>query len=202
LAAVLIPLLAAATASAQPYYAPPPDAPPPPPAPMTAPQQDPNVSQINGQLVPVGQHNDYLYQFKKTNISTNPIGWLAGYYGVSLSYAISNNVVLRADANIIHNAFGSQGDDGYEVGVSLPIYLRRAYQGPFVEPGLIARGSSNGDDVMSSASVGPEMLIGYQWTFDSGFNIAAAGGLAKLSNDSDDEGGIAPAGYFRVGYAF
>ena len=41
------------------------------PAPQT--EQWSDVSHINGQLVPVGEHGNYLYKFKKTNISTNPI---------------------------------------------------------------------------------------------------------------------------------
>ena len=41
----------------------------------TAPQNEDwsNVSHINGQPVPVGDRNDYLYKFKKTNISVEPV---------------------------------------------------------------------------------------------------------------------------------
>ena len=35
----------------------------------------------------VGEHNRYQYDFKRLNASTNPIGWMIGSYGVSLSYA-------------------------------------------------------------------------------------------------------------------
>src|SRR5262249_10030090 len=46
-----------------------------PPAPR-APQNEDwnNVSHINGTPVKVGERNDYLYKFKKSNIAANPFG--------------------------------------------------------------------------------------------------------------------------------
>jgi hypothetical protein len=192
-----------------------PDAPPAPPAPQAAPQNEPwtNVSHINGTVVPVGDRNNYLYTFKKTNIASNPIGWMFGVYGVSLSYALSNNIAIRGDANYV----SINSEQAYEVGVSFPIYFRRTYSGPFLEPGLIVRGSSNSDnydstysDSSSSSSntfVGPEMMFGWQWMFDSGLNVAAAFGVARnlqSNNDmySSNSIDVQPAGYFRIGYAF
>lgn len=51
-----------------------------PGAPQTTSWQE--VNHINGQLVPVGQENDYLKKYKRWNVSTNPIGWILGSYGV------------------------------------------------------------------------------------------------------------------------
>jgi len=89
---------------------------PPPMASATspAPQTDDwnNVSHINGQLVKVGEHGDYLYNNgKTTNIASNPIGWMFGFYGVSISHAVHQNVALRGDANIFlcHGGQGSRG---------------------------------------------------------------------------------------------
>jgi hypothetical protein len=51
------------------------------------------------------------------------------------------------------------------------------------------------------------MLFGWHWTWDSGFNVAAAIGAGRNLNtdasefDSDDEE-LFFNGYFRVGYAF
>jgi hypothetical protein len=192
---------------------------PPQPAPVVAaaPQNQPwsNVSHINGTVVPVGEQNNYLYQFKKTNISSNPIGWMFGVYGVSVSYAVSNNVAIRGDANFI----SMNGEKAYELGVSFPIYFRRTYSGPFLEPGVIVRGfehdySDYGADCYDCSSsstdtfVGPEMMFGWQWMFDSGLNVAAAVGVARnLQNTSSDgysssDMDVQPAGYFRIGYAF
>lgn len=194
-------------------------APAPAPAPVTttaaaaAPQNESwdNVSHINGTPVPVGDRNQYLLDFKKTNISSNPIGWLVGFYGVSVEHALTQNLVVRADANFINYDHTS----GFEGGLSLPLYLKRAYQGPFIEPGLVVRtlthtcegcsydGSGNTD---THTLVGPEVMVGYHWTFDSGFNIAAALGVARNIDNNDPyasaEDQLEPVGYFRVGYAF
>jgi hypothetical protein len=184
------------------------DAPQVAPAPQNQPWS--NVSHINGTVVPVGEQNNYLYEFKKTNISSNPIGWIFGFYGISVSHALSNNIAIRADANYM----SIDNESAYEVGISMPIYFRRTYSGPFLEPGLIVRGSSNNNsyadciDCSSSSDqfVGPEMLFGWHWMFDSGLNVAMAFGAARnMSSNADgysDGEKIAPAGYFRIGYAF
>ncbi len=174
-----------------------------------APQNEPweNVSHINGSLVKVGEKQDYLLSYKKFNISTNPIGWIMGIYGVSASYALGQNVAIRGDANY----FSLENERGYEVGVSAPIYFRRVYSGPFIEPGIVARAFQSTDsydsgciDCSSSTStlVGPEVMFGWHWSFDSGLNVAAAvgaarnvGGAANASSDPE------PVGYFRIGYA-
>jgi hypothetical protein len=192
-----------------------PDAPQPAQAVPPPPQNEAwsNVSHINGTVVPVGDRNNYLYNFKKTNISSNPIGWMFGIYGASLSYALSNNIAIRADANYV----SINSEQAYEVGVSFPIYFRRTYSGPFLEPGLIVRGSSNNNedtyadctDCSSSSNtfVGPEMMFGWHWMFDSGLNVSFALGVARnLQNNnngySSDNMDVQPAGYFRIGYAF
>lgn len=208
---VVFAVLAAAPAQAQPGADQPgpdviiiqPPAPPPPaplpaqPAPMTNAWSD--VSHINGQLVQVGERGNYLHKWKKTNIASNPVGWLVGFYGLSVSTAIHTNVAIRGDVNYIKPP-GSDGE-GYEVGASLPIYFKRVYQGPFIEPGVIMRGDGGDDE-----SVGPSVVFGWHWTFDSGLNIAAALGVMRNMNPQMDEfigdSGVEPSGYFRVGYAF
>lgn len=178
-----------------------------------------NVSHINGVPVKVGERGDYLYKFKKTNISSNPIGWMFGVYGLSVSHAIHNNVAVRFDGNIFNN-FMDDGESGYEIGASLPIYFKRAYQGPFIEPGIVSRGlthksydynySGTYTETQSEmeTSFGPEVMFGWHATFDSGLNVAAAAGAMRdLNEEPADEYGYRPSpiefvGYFRVGYAF
>lgn len=161
-----------------------------------------NVSHINGHPVPVGERDDYLIAYKKTNIASNPIGWMFGFYGLSVSQAVSSNFAIRGDVSF----YDLDGVDGYEVGVTVPIYFKRVYQGPFLEGGLLVRNIHDSDDTMPTASVGPQVMFGWHWTFDSGANVAlAVGAFRAMGNDkSDDSSGddVEPAGYFRVGYAF
>ncbi len=184
-----------------------------PPAPLAAPQNEDwnNVSHINGSIVPVGERGAYLKKFKKTNISTNPFGFMYGSYSISASYAVSDNVVIRGDANVGKMI---EGGSGVELGVSAPIYFRRAYSGPFLEPGLITR-TVNQDEYnysdyssmsTTSSAVLFEMMFGWHWSFDSGLNVAAALGAAReignSSSDSYSSDDVHFAGYFRVGYEF
>jgi len=171
------------------------------------------LSHINGQLVPVGTKVEYLLHYKKTIISANPIGWIVGLYGVSVSHALNDNLAVRADVNY-YKPVGTQ-TDGYEVGLSLPIYFRRTYLGAFVEPGVILRqwNDTYYDDTSarevsaSPATIGPQCLIGWHWSWDSGFNLAIAAGVGRNLNASgndhyDGEAEIFGNGYMRIGYAF
>jgi hypothetical protein len=156
-----------------------------------------DLSKIDGQLVPVGDHTAYHYDFfPKVDISVDPIGWLFGSYGVSIGYALGRNVAIRADLDYF--APLNSSDTGVQVGVGLPIYLRRTWLGIFLEPGFVARTVNNSSDNL----IGPQVLIGYHWTFDSGLNISLAAGAGRnmASQYSGDE--IFPAGYIRFGYAF
>jgi hypothetical protein len=191
--------------------APAPPAYPPPLPPQPAPQNEPwnNVSHINGQVVPVGERGNYLHKWKKTNVASNPIGWMLGFYGLSVSHAVHNNVAIRGDVNFFD--IRDSNTKGYELGASLPIYFKRVYQGPFMEPGLIVREFSNNDgfcdfDCGNNKSIGPSIVFGWHWTFDSGLNVAAAIGVMRNINAQMNEFGgnsdIEPSGYFRVGYAF
>jgi hypothetical protein len=172
---------------------------------MPAPQNEAwsNVSHINGAPVPVGERGNYLYKWKTTNISSNPIGWMVGFYGLSLSYAVGDHVAVRGDANLFRPI--ESDEHGYEIGATLPIYFKRVYQGPFMEPGIMVRDFDSDDG--SRAFVGPQVNFGWHWTFDSGLNFAFAVGVARRleSTDPDSESyesPIEPTGYFRVGYAY
>lgn len=222
LVAPVIAVLVAATSSAlaQPGTD---DLPPPPPAEGTivtiqpepgqgAPSQQPpvravvapmnedwnNVSHINGHPVEVGDRDKYLLTYKKTNIASNPIGWMTGFYGLSVSHAVSSHVAIRADGNL----FRLEHASGYELGLTLPIYFKRVYQGPFVEGGLMVRDLHDNDDAMPEAQVGPQVLFGWHWSFDSGANVAFALGSFRPVGDDKTSDDVEFAGYFRLGYAY
>jgi Protein of unknown function (DUF3575) len=179
-----------------------------PAAPQNADWND--VNHINGQLVKVGETNDYKKTFKRTNVSTNPIAWMYGSYGLSVAYGLNNHIAVRGDLNYIDGLFGSNSK-GVEIGVGLPIYFRRTYQGVFLEPGFISRQSSytcdscsaSGADTSDTVSTyGPQMLVGWHWTWDSGLNVAVAGGIGRNWASENDYDEVLPNGYLRFGYAF
>jgi len=176
-----------------------------------------NVSHINGVPVAVGERNRYLYKFKRTNLAVNPFGLLFGYYEGGAQFAISQNIALSVSG--AYYSLGESGaTSGYQIAASAPIYFRRAFSGPFLEPGVIAR--STRDRIYYDGAcaeyaycapsdprdnwAGIEMLFGWQWTFDSGLNVAMAFGVVKHleSNHSGSSDDADANGYFRVGYAF
>jgi hypothetical protein len=196
------------------------DEPGPPPARAIDPPADPDgaphnadwrdVSHINGRLVPVGERGDYLFTQKKTNLAANPLAAMFGYYDGSASFVVSSNVAIATSVT----AWNLSYSHGYQAAVSAPIYFRRAFSGPFLEPGLVVRSTTSTccydlvagarPDVAADAWAGPEVLFGWHWTFDSGLNIVTASGVARRVLVSNDDGrnAVESVGYFRVGYAF
>ena len=179
-----------------------------------------NVSHINGTPIKVGERNDYLYTLKKTNVSANPFGPFFGYYDLGVSKAMSQNIALSGSLAYYEKSTDYDSHSMFQLTVSAPIYFRRTFSGPFLEPGLIYRSSSSSDnyvysgcaDCTSSMSshtwFGPELLFGWHWNFDSGLNIAWAFGLAKHVSDNNTDPYASSSdtpdvnGYFRVGYNF
>jgi len=149
-----------------------------------------NVSHINGSVVKIGERGDYLYNnWKTTNIASNPIGWIFGFWGLSVSHAVHENVAIRGDANVIN----FEGSSSHEFGISAPIYFRRVFQGPFIEGGVVARATDGNSD---GEHVGPEVLFGWHWMFDSGMNVAMAFGGMRNMNSHTERNAAEPAGYF------
>jgi hypothetical protein len=168
--------------------------PPPPAAPVnTAPQNESwsNVSHINGMPVKVGEKQDYLLAVKKTDIS--------------VARSLSRNVAA---------SFAFTGtDEFYQLSATLPLYFRKTFSGPFLEGGLLIRSEREYSysydcydcsyESMSTTWTGPQMMFGWHWTFDSGLNVAFAGGVARRLNEDSDYGpNVEGNAYFRVGYAF
>jgi hypothetical protein len=192
----MAPLLAASSitiAGAQPSAAPPP------------PGGSDDVSQIDGQLVAVGDHHRYRHAYRRYNVSSNALGAIMGIYEASFSYAVHPNLALRIDASYFDPIGGDLS--GVRLGAGVPIYFRKAYSGLFLEPGFSAGRLQAEHGDARATIVGPQMLVGYHWSWDSGLNMALAGGLGRNWSDSDDEAfdselELYPAGYWRFGYAF
>jgi hypothetical protein len=187
----------------------------PVPAPNPPPQNEDwsNVSHINGSVVPVGERNRYLYKFRKTQVSVDPIALMFGVFDADVAHALSSNVAVSGSLMAWSMEHGDH--TGYQLTASLPIYLRRTFSGPFIEPGLIIRESTHSYDYdyycdygCESGSThrwaGPEMLFGWQATFDSGLTMKAAFGFARhmATNQMESSDDADVNGYFRVGYAF
>jgi len=189
----------------------------PPPAPVAAPvnatpqnEDWSNVSHINGTPVKVGERGDYLYKFRKTNISGNPFGPFFGYYDLAVTHALSNN--LAASVAVTGWDMDDSYTQGWQLSATLPLFFRRTFSGPYLEAGLLMRTDTSDDyydsygysdcydcEMDSKSWVGPQLLFGWQSTFDSGLNVALAFGVAKhMNGDKNTDGN----GYFRVGYAF
>jgi hypothetical protein len=169
-----------------------------PPAPT-----DKTYSSINGQLVPVGEHNLYTYEFPRWNLSLNPVGWVLGSFGASVSYGFHDNVAARLDVNYFNQVDGNE--KGIELGAGLPIYFRRTYQGVFLEPGVIYRRGTDAEmpGAAPVTTMGPQVLLGWHWMWDSGLNVAAAIGLGRnFSATSSTEAKVFGNAYLRFGYAF
>lgn len=183
-----------------------------PPAPQN--EEWSNVSHINGQLVKVGERGDYLLKLKKSNLAANPFGPFFGYYDAAYSYAVSNNVAVTGALSGYSKGTDYSDKSMFQITASLPVYFKRAFSGPFIEPGIIYRtntssynyecaGCDNSANTRSWA--GPELLLGWHHNFDSGLNIVYAFGVAKHMSDSDQMATNSDPdvnGYLRIGYNF
>ncbi len=164
-----------------------------------------NVSHINGTPIKVGERGDYLIKHKQTNISANPFGLFFGMYDLAATRALSQNVAVTAAFTAIDGEF-------FQLSATVPLYFRRVFSGPFLEGGLLYRGTMRDDmtyadcfDCSSSSEswAGPQLMLGWHWTFDSGLNLAFAAGVAKRMNNTNEYGDDTEGNaYFRVGYAF
>jgi hypothetical protein len=165
-----------------------------------------SISTLNGELVPVGDHNRFQYDFKRFNASTNPIGWMIGRYGLSLAYAPTNIVAVRGDVSY----YNWEGDHGVDVALAAPIYFRKMYSGFFLEPALTFKALSSdfNGGTESATVVGPQMSAGWHWYWDSGLNVQLSLGIGRNWNSNDSDAfdarynEIFPTGALRFGYAF
>jgi len=172
--------------------------------PEREPVPDEDVSELKGQLVPVGEQERYRYSYPTWNISLNPVGVILGSYGLSASYAPGANVAIRLDLNY-YDPIWDKNTDGFEAGLAVPIYFRKVYSGFMIEPGVVVRYLKENSQFGGRSSVtttGPQMLVGYHWIWDSGLNMAVAAGVGRNFSKKNDYDELFFNGYFRVGYAF
>lgn len=167
-------------------------------------EQDSDISVLNGELVRVGEQNQYRYSYKKLNISTNPLGIIIGSYGLSASYSLGANIAVKVDMNYLD--YLDSNYQGLEFGVTAPIYFTKVYTDYFIEPGFNIQ--SVKIDGVENTVYGPIVYLGHHWMWDSGLNVAMAFGVGRnfgaLKADSEEEDKINklfPSAYLRFGYA-
>lgn len=170
-------------------------------------EDNPNVSTLNNQLVKVGDRNEYLYEIKPFNVMIDPIGVIVGSYEVSGSYAFHPNVAAKIGLNYMYEPYGVHLK-GFGTTVAFPVYFRKVYSGLFLEPGISFSSVSETNGNKSATAIGPQMLVGWHWYWDSGLNFALAGGVQRNFTGKDYDGAISNyskfrfTGFFTAGWAF
>ncbi len=147
-------------------------------------------------------HADPRYE-----LATNPLAVVDEDFSVSLAGVVGPHVVVRGELQLATAGLPlDQASAG--VAVSARLFLDRAFSGPFVEPGLVARTSSTScfESMVAGACdylVGPEISAGWQWLFGSHYTAAASIGVEKfLAGEGAAEIPLVYTGALRVGYAW
>lgn len=133
------------------------------------------------------------------NIASNPLGWIVGVYGASITAGLAENLAVRADANYFTPI--ATESKGFELGAGLPIYIDRTFDGLYFEPGFIVR--RYGDD-RAEHLFGPQLLAGWHWIWNSRLNVAVAAGVGRDIRGARDttHANFFLNGSLRFGYAF
>jgi len=168
------------------------------------------LSHINGVPIRVGEHGDFYYDYKRFNIAANPVGPVFGLYSISGSVAISNHLAIRGDLALYQDPERESNDSLSTMSIGATIYFKKMYSGFFVEPGLGMLSDTDDDEwdeyASSKSYVGPQVLAGWHWNWDSGLNVMAAFGAMRATRTDSGEvynrTEVIPTGVFKVGYNF
>jgi hypothetical protein len=133
------------------------------------------------------------------NLASNPLGWIVGLYGGSVTAVVAEHLSIRLDANYFTPI--ATESRGYELGMGLPIYVFQTFQGPFVEPGFVVRRFG---DAGAEPIFGPQVLAGWHVSWRHRLNAAFALGMGRDVSRADDRtyANFFLNGYLRFGYAF
>jgi hypothetical protein len=157
-------------------------------------------------------HADPTYE-----LATNPLAIVDEEYSVSMAAAVASHVVVRGELQLAA-ANVPLADVSAAAGLSVRLFLDHAFQGPFIEPGVITRTTTTSGNCLENSTIvdgmcgytprtlGPEIYVGWQWTFGSHFTGAASFGVEKVwFADNGLSAAAIPhvfAGALRVGYAW
>ncbi len=154
---------------------------------------------------------------RAANVRVNPLGLMTGTLGAEVDIGIGESFTAGPTASLVSVTVGSTSVSAFSFGVRSNFYLGgpRFTDGWFVGPSVlyapmtISLGGASG--TASAFAVGA--VAGYQWVWDSGFNINLAGGAAYYASAADitlEDGtsvavplsGTLPAFEFSLGWAF
>lgn len=167
---------------------------------------------VDGELIPVGDHHLYRYDYLPWNVSASPL-FVIGHYAVSLERALTNYVAVRV-AGSYTDLIGTDDAGAGSLSISVPIYFRKMQHGFFFEPSVGVQfkekrerqgylddydGYDGYDTGGTRAYVGSQ--IGWRMIWDSGFNVTSAVGVARrIESDSGDD--AMALGRLDIGFAF
>jgi hypothetical protein len=137
-------------------------------------------------------------------VGIDPVGVMADDYALAATYSMSRVAAISASVDV--------SPLERRAALSLPLFLDRAFHGPYVEPGIAVvdrdpiLGMIGGYSPMvlthdnMQRSIEPEMLVGWQWMFHDRVHIEGAVGVARHDLGNGNVYAI-PISYLRVGLA-
>jgi hypothetical protein len=176
------------------------------------------ASAVTAAAAPPEDSVDASAASRKVNLSVDPFAPFFGLFDGAGAYAVSPHAAVAGSIGYFSMGSPGWGWNAFQVAGSVPLYLQRTFSGPFAEPGVIYRSvdrraiDSGSNYGYHETWVGPQLLLGWHWNFDSGLNIALAAGVAQhwggthrnamgmespVSSDDPDFNG-----YLRAGYNF
>jgi hypothetical protein len=167
----------------------------------------------DGQLVPVGEKHRYRNAYNTWNIWTNPFGYFFGDFNIGASYAVHQNIKINIEPQLIYYFLSQPKVIGGGGTLSTSIFFNRVYDGFYLEPGArllyLSQERTLGSAKVSGIAGGPQLIGGWGWLWDSGFNISMGlgigyfwGSVGRDVKDTDSFQGIVPAGNMQFGYTF
>jgi len=146
---------------------------------------------------------------RAANVRVNPLGLLIGTLGAEIDIGVGESVTVGPAVSLMSLTAGTTSVNAFSFGVRANFYLGgpRFTDGWFVGPSAIYAPMTItvGDATGSANAFAIGAVAGYQWVWDSGFNINLAGGAAYYTAAADvtldDDTSIAMPGFSGVGPA-
>jgi hypothetical protein len=173
-----------------------------------------NTAPTDKPLIPVGERHRYRNTYKTWNVWTNPFGYFFGSFNAGVSYAFHQNFKANIEPQFIYffNA-RPKAVVGGGATASVSIFFKKVYDGFYLEPGArilyLSQEREFGDSTAQGLVGGPQLIAGWGWVWDAGFNVNLGFGMGyfwgKVGQDVEDTeafDGVFPAGNLQFGFTF